>query len=481
MRFDLISIFPRYFEALDLSLLGKAQDSGLLTIEVRDLREYATGRHLSVDDTPAGGGAGMVMRPDVWGRAIDKAIAAPLADSAGADRRVLAIPTPSGVPLTQQQVEDLVGADQIIVACGRYEGPDSRVGEHYRSAGVEVLEFSLGDYVLNGGEIAALVLVEAVGRLLDGVIGNPESLVEESHSTHSSVGNSIGGLLEYPAFTQPRQWRGLDTPAVLLSGDHGRIARWRRDRSLERTARRRPDLIARLVPELLDWQDRLVLAMEGYLVSPRPQKVALREACPEDISALAALAALTFPDACPDYITDQDKTDFIRENLSEAAFRGYMEDPDYLVLVAEVRSLEGRGPIDSECGELAAYTLVGRHAPEKMGRAPKGSAYLSKCYTDPAYRGSGVTAALVTRTMELTEDRWTPPAMALATHIGNKRAARFYRQCGFRKAGRRIFMVGGAENIDDVFVADFVGQKSAAENSAVTNSGVTNSTGGEGR
>ena len=163
MRFDLISIFPDYFTPLTLSLMGKAEDAGLVTLAAHDLRQWATGKHRSVDDTPYGGGAGMVMRADVWARALDDALATPLAcenaEAATAScRRVLAIPTPSGTPLTQPVVEDLARADQIVVACGRYEGIDARVAQHYRAAGVEVLEFSIGDYVLNGGEVAAMVL-----------------------------------------------------------------------------------------------------------------------------------------------------------------------------------------------------------------------------------------------------------------------------------------------------------------------------------
>ena len=163
MRFDLISIFPDYFAPLRLSLMGKAEDAGLVQLQAHDLREWATGKHRSVDDTPYGGGAGMVMRADVWARALDEVLSIPLPGSvaegaSSSPRRILAIPTPSGTPLTQPRVEDLARADQIIVACGRYEGIDARVAEHYRGAGVEVVEFSIGDYVLNGGEVAAMVL-----------------------------------------------------------------------------------------------------------------------------------------------------------------------------------------------------------------------------------------------------------------------------------------------------------------------------------
>lgn len=246
MRVDVVTIFPEYLSPLELSLVGKARRSGLLDLRVHDLRDWTTDRHRTVDDAPLGGGAGMVMRPDVWGVALDEL----LVD--GGDGLELVLPTPSGETFTQRTAEELAGARHLVVACGRYEGIDARVAEHYRARGVRVRELSIGDYVLNGGEVAALVLVEAVARLLPGVVGNPESLVEESHGA--------AGLLEYPVYTRPPQWRGLDVPEVLLSGHHARIARWRRDRALERTAARRPDLIDALDLATLDAADRAVLA-----------------------------------------------------------------------------------------------------------------------------------------------------------------------------------------------------------------------------
>ncbi|MBO9553740.1 tRNA (guanosine(37)-N1)-methyltransferase TrmD [Cellulomonas sp.] len=249
MRIDVVSIFPDYLAPLDLSLVGKARTSGLLDLRVHDLRDWTTDRHRTVDDTPFGGGAGMVMRPDVWGTALDSVL------DEGAH---LLVPTPSGAPLTQRTAERLAEEQHLVVACGRYEGIDARVAEHYRSRpGVRVSEFSIGDYVLNGGEVAALVLVEAVARLLPGVIGNPQSLVEESHGA--------AGLLEYPVYTKPPQWAGLDVPEVLLSGHHGRIERWRRDEALRRTAERRPDLVAALDPGTLDRADLAVLAELGWV------------------------------------------------------------------------------------------------------------------------------------------------------------------------------------------------------------------------
>ncbi|HWS58376.1 MAG TPA: tRNA (guanosine(37)-N1)-methyltransferase TrmD [Actinotalea sp.] len=259
MRVDVVTIFPEYLSPLDLSLVGKARAAGLLDLRVHDLRSWATDRHRTVDDSPLGGGAGMVMRPDVWGAALDALLEAE-PDRPGAVE--LLVPTPSGEPFTQRTAERLAGVDHLVLACGRYEGIDARVAEHYRQRGVRVTELSLGDYVLNGGEVAALVVVEAVARLLPGVLGNPESLVEESHG--------LAGLLEYPVYTRPPQWRGLDVPAVLLSGHHGRIARWRRDQSLLRTAQRRPDLLAAVDPAVLDAHDRAVLDAPDRAVLDAP-------------------------------------------------------------------------------------------------------------------------------------------------------------------------------------------------------------------
>lgn len=250
MRIDVVSIFPEYLAALDLSLVGKARASGLVDLRVHDLRSWATDRHRTVDDTPAGGGAGMVMRPDVWGAALDDVVAGP--------GTVLVIPTPSGPTFTQDTAHEWADAEQLVFACGRYEGIDARVAEHYRAAGVQVREISIGDYVLNGGEVAALVMTEAVVRLLPGVVGNPASLVEESHGE--------AGLLEYPVFTRPVTWRDLDVPDVLMSGHHGKISRWRRDQALRRTAERRPDLVAALDPTSLDKGDRSVLEQLGWAV-----------------------------------------------------------------------------------------------------------------------------------------------------------------------------------------------------------------------
>jgi tRNA (guanine37-N1)-methyltransferase len=256
MRIDVITIFPEYLSPLQLSLIGKAREAGIIRLAVHDLRDFTHDRHRTVDDTPAGGGAGMVMRPEPWGEALDHVRDAVGPGATAAARPTLLVPTPSGAPFTQALAHELAQRPWLVFACGRYEGIDERVLDYAASppGGYDVLPFSLGDYVLNGGEVAVLAVVEAVGRLLPGVVGNAESLVEESHSD---------GLLEYPVYTKPASWRGLAVPEVLASGHHARIARWRRDESLRRTARRRPDLVARLDAARLDDADRTVLAEVG--------------------------------------------------------------------------------------------------------------------------------------------------------------------------------------------------------------------------
>lgn len=233
MRIDVVTIFPDYFAPLGLSLIGRAIADGLLDVRVHDLRDWTHDRHRTVDDTPYGGGAGMVMKPEPWGEALDALLAGL---EPGPQRPVLVVPTPSGVLFNQAMATELAGAPSIAFACGRYEGIDHRVVE-WAAQHFDVREVSLGDYVLNGGEVAALAITEAVVRLIPGVIGNPESLVEESHS------EAAEGLLEYPVYTKPASWRGLTVPEVLLSGHHGHVAAWRREQSLLTTAERRPDLL----------------------------------------------------------------------------------------------------------------------------------------------------------------------------------------------------------------------------------------------
>lgn len=224
MRIDIVTIFPPFFDVLDVSLIGKAREKGLLDLRVHDLRDWTHDRHRTVDDSPYGGGAGMVMKPEPWGEALDEVLG---------EEAVLVVPTPSGEVFTQRTARELAGEKQLVFACGRYEGIDQRVIDHYAERG-RVRLVSIGDYVLNGGEVATMAMIEAVGRLIPGVVGNPESLVEESHEL---------GMLEYPIYTKPAEWRGLAVPDVLLSGNHARIAEWRREQALERTRERRPDLL----------------------------------------------------------------------------------------------------------------------------------------------------------------------------------------------------------------------------------------------
>ncbi|MCI4010659.1 tRNA (guanosine(37)-N1)-methyltransferase TrmD [Brevibacterium sp. ZH18] len=268
MSIDVVSIFPEYLAGLKLSLIGKAVEQGLIDLDVHDLRDFTFDRHNTVDDSPYGGGAGMVMKAEPWALALEHILGhGPVVaddslgggvgivdDSLGGDpgsattsKPILIVPSPAGTVFKQRIAEELAGADHLVFACGRYEGIDQRVidwaGEHF-----DLRPMSIGDYVLNGGEVASMVMIEAISRLIPGVIGNPESLTEESHED---------GLLEYPIYTKPASWRGHDVPEILLSGNHGAIARWRRDRRLERTAEVRPDLLAELTN--LDKHDRAVL------------------------------------------------------------------------------------------------------------------------------------------------------------------------------------------------------------------------------
>jgi len=268
MRIDIVTIFPEYFGPasgvggpLGVSLIGKAAARGDVSFHIHDLRQWATDVHHTVDDTPFGGGPGMVMKADVWGTALD---AIPSATEPAAMVPRLVVPTPSGVPFSQEMALAYAGERHLVFACGRYEGIDARVVEDARARGMAVDEVSIGDYVLAGGEAAVVVIVEAVCRLLPGVLGNERSVSDDSFG---GGGGSMHGLLEGPVYTRPRAWRGNEVPAVLLSGDHAAIARWQRDEALRRTAERRPDLIRRLAAgDGLDARDRAVLIQAGFPV-----------------------------------------------------------------------------------------------------------------------------------------------------------------------------------------------------------------------
>ena len=228
-RYDLISIFPTYFEPLKLSLIGKAEESALVEINVYDLRDHAEGAHKSVDDTPYGGGAGMVMMPEPWGKAIDPLIT-------GDETHDLVILTPAGKKFSQSMAEEFSKKSHLIFACGRYEGIDHRVSEYYKTiSNVRVHEVSIGDYVLNGGEVATLVMLEAIIRLIPGVLGNPDSLTEESHSIRHDHQLDAEAMVEYPNYTKPANWRGHEVPPVLMSGNHGAIAAFRLQEAKKRT------------------------------------------------------------------------------------------------------------------------------------------------------------------------------------------------------------------------------------------------------
>ncbi|MCE6999756.1 tRNA (guanosine(37)-N1)-methyltransferase TrmD [Saccharothrix sp. S26] len=240
MRIDVVTIFPEYLDPLRAALLGKAIDKGLISVGVHDLRDWTHDVHKAVDDSPYGGGPGMVMKPQVWGEALDE-VCTP------ATR--LIVPTPAGRPFTQRMAHELAAEEHLVFACGRYEGIDQRVVDD-ASRRMRVDEVSIGDYVLVGGEVAVLVVVEAVARLLPGVLGNPKSAAEDSFSD---------GLLEGPSYTRPEVWRDLAVPEVLRSGNHKAIDRWRRDQSLRRTRERRPELLDALPEGALDKHDRALL------------------------------------------------------------------------------------------------------------------------------------------------------------------------------------------------------------------------------
>ena len=299
MRYDVVTIFPEYLEPLKLSLLGKAREKGLVDLHLHDLREYTFDRHRTVDDTPYGGGAGMVMKAEPWGLALDEVLAASplnvtedasedaksegtrLAEPAADTRPLLIVPSPAGAVFDQAMAYELAEEKHIVFAPARYEGIDERVLD-WAQESFRVMPVSLGDYVLYGGEVAVMAMIEAITRLIPGAMGNPASLEEESHT---------GGLLEYPVYTKPAVWRDREVPEVLLSGNHGAIARWRRDRQIERTLERRPDLLEAYPVEQWDKKDRRFLAERGvYFANPAKvaQKKAKKNPAPQADSAAQA-------------------------------------------------------------------------------------------------------------------------------------------------------------------------------------------------
>jgi tRNA (guanine37-N1)-methyltransferase len=369
VRVDVLTIFPGYLEPLGLSLPGKAQETGLVDLHVHDLRRWTHDRHRTVDDTPYGGGAGMVMRPEPWGEALDELVG----DEPGT---VLVVPTPSGRRFDQALARELAGAERLVFACGRYEGIDQRVLEHAATR-VVVCEVSLGDYVLNGGEAAALVVIEAVVRLLPGFMGNPESLSEESHGAD--------GLLEYPVYTKPPSWRGLDVPGVLLSGDHAAVARWRHEQAVRRTAQRRPDL---LHPS----------AVVG--------DVEVREVQPADAGEL-----LTLQRAC-----------WVQESWSNPGL-----DIDALTETLD----DVRGWI-SEGSVLVART-GGRLVGAVRGRQHGDGWGIGRLMVAPDLQGQGLGRMLLERIEEHAPTG--TKSLELFTGAGSTRNQRMYKKAGFRSRG----------------------------------------------
>jgi tRNA (guanine37-N1)-methyltransferase len=363
MRVDVVTIFPEYLAPLELSLTGRARDNGVLDLHVHDLRSWTHDRHRTVDDTPYGGGPGMVMRPEPWGEALDEV--AP-------DGVTLVVPTPAGAPFTQAMAAELATRERLVIACGRYEGIDQRVLDHATTR-LEVREVSLGDYVLNGGEVAALAIVEAVARLLPGFVGNAESLAEESHQD---------GLLEYPVYTKPAQWRGLDVPEVLLSGDHARIAAWRRDQARRRTAERRPDLLS--PSEALD-------------------DVVIRAATAADAGAMVTVQRAAF-------------APLQRDNPG-------VDVAELVEGVADVRAWadEGRTLVAVSAGRLVGFA---------RGKAREGRWRIARLAVAPDLQGRGLGARLLAE-IEGSAPEGTS-GFEVMTGAGSTGTRRFYKRAGYR-------------------------------------------------
>jgi len=384
MRIDVLSIFPDYLAPLKLSLVGKAIATGLVELGVHDLRDWTHDRHRTVDDTPYGGGAGMVMRPEPWGEALDTLVpeTAGAADHEAADPARLLVLTPSGRVFDQQLAEELRSEAHLVLACGRYEGIDDRVVQHARTR-MAVDEVSIGDYVLNGGEAAALVIIEAIVRLIPGVIGNPESLTEESHATGQ------GGLLEYPVYTKPPSWRGLDVPAVLFSGHHGQIAAWRREQALARTAERRPELMP---------------------AESRPLTLEISTASPSDAGELLTLQRAAF--------------------LTEGRLNHTHDIPPLTQTLTELRQSLSSG-----------LTLVARSHGRLVGsvrgdETDDGAWYVGRLMVAPDLQGQGVGSRLMTEI-----ESWAPAGCSLIRLLTGARSApnlAFYTRRGYVEVSRDV-------------------------------------------
>ena len=371
MRIDVVSIFPEYLEPLRLSLVGKAIGSGLVSLGVHDLRQWTRDRHRTVDDTPYGGGAGMVMRPEPWGAALD-ALATP--------QTRLVLLTPAGRTFTQAGAYELAAEEHLVLACGRYEGIDARVAEDAATR-MRVDELSIGDYVLNGGEAAALVVVEAVVRLLPGVVGNPDSLREESHSAEHA------GLLEGPVYTKPLQWRGRAVPEVLLSGHHTKIAAWRREQAVAQTRQHRPEL--------------LPLGLEGLVIT---------QAQRADAGEILTLQRAAF--------------------LAEAQWNGSLDLPPLTETVDELTTA-----LEQELVLVARQR--GRVVASVRGVVrPGGRWYVNRLAVAPDRQGQGIGSRL----MEVIESLAPPETqvISLLTGAGSMPNHGFYRARGYVETERSV-------------------------------------------
>ncbi len=377
MKIDVISIFPTYLDPLSLSLVGKAVDTGLVDLGVHDLRMWTHDRHRTVDDTPYGGGAGMVMRPEPWGEALD---------AVSTESTRLVVLTPSGRPFTQGLAYELAAEPHLVLACGRYEGIDARVVEHARDT-FRVDEVSIGDYVLNGGEAAALVIIEAVVRLLPGVIGNPASLAEESHSADQD------GLLEYPVYTKPPSWRGHDVPEILFSGHHGKIAGWRREQSVARTRARRPDL---LPPALRRAQEALGVEL---VVEP---------ARPADAGELLTLQ----------------RAAYVPEGRRHASF----EIPPLTETLAElIQALTTDTVLVARLGTRIVGSVRGAVEPDQTW-------YVGRLAVTPDHQGGGIGGRLLSEIEALAPSDTV--RFRLTTGANSTTNLVFYARRGYRETGR---------------------------------------------
>jgi tRNA (guanine37-N1)-methyltransferase len=374
MKIDIVSIFVEYFQPLRLSLVGKAIEKGIVDLRVHDLRDWTTDRHRTVDDTPYGGGAGMVMRPEPWGLALD-------ALTAGQAEPRLLVLSPSGRTFTQSLAHELAAERHLIFACGRYEGIDARVVED-AARRMRVDELSIGDYVLSGGEVAAMVVIEAVVRLLPGVIGNPDSLTEESHA----VGHE--GLLEGPSYTKPPSWRGLSVPEVLLSGHHERVAAWHRDQAVAKTRQRRPELL--------------------------PSELVIEPARPDDAGELWTLQLAAY--------------------LSEGQINSSLSIPPLTQALDELRDSLSTGTV-----------LVARRGPRLVGSVrgePQDDHvwYIGRLMVAPDLWGQGIGAELMAAI-----EGCAPPGTTrfrLLTGAASEGNLAYYQRRGYREVARDLDVVG---------------------------------------